>query len=175
MTRPLLPIVAACVAAAPAAAAPLTLAKTAAVVADGVNTINPKAIPSARVDYAITVANPLANVAATVGAVTVTDALPAGVKLRVADLGAAGSGPVEFVDGNLLGLGLLGSGLTFGFVSLASVADSVDFSADGVTWGYVPVPDASGCDPLVRAIRVRLTGNQVAGSGFRLRFRVAVK
>jgi uncharacterized repeat protein (TIGR01451 family) len=159
----------------PAAAAPLTVSKASVVVADGVDLANPKAIPGAAVDYTILVANPGANTLATVGRVTVTDPLPAGVKLRVADLGAAGSGPVEFVDGNLLGLGLLGSGLSFVFASLGSSADGVDFSADGVSWGYVPVPDASGCDPAVRAIRVRLSGNQVAGSGFRLRFRVVVK
>ena len=161
--------------AGPAAAAPLTLVKASSVVADGVNLANPKAIPGALVDYTVVVTNPAANSLSTVGGVTVTDALPVNVKLRVADLGASGGGPVEFADGNLLGLGLLGSGLSFGFASLASTTDSVEFSTDGVDWGYVPVADASGCDARVRAIRMRLAGNQVAGSSFRLRFRVAIQ
>ena len=168
--RAVLPIALAMLA-APAAAAPLTLVKASSVVADGVN---PKAIPGALVDYTVVVTNPAANSLSAVGGVTVTDTLPVNVKLRVADLGASGSGPVEFADGNLLGLGLLNSGLSYGFVSLASASDSIDFSTDGVTWSYVPVVDASGCDARVRAIRIRLAGNQVAGSGFRLRFRVAV-
>jgi uncharacterized repeat protein (TIGR01451 family) len=159
----------------PAHAAPLSVSKASVVISDGVNTTNPKAIPGAAVDYTITVTNPATNTLVTVAGMVVTDPLPAGVKLRVTDLGGAGSGPVEFVDGNLLGLGLLGSGLSFGFASLASSTDSIDFSTDGVRWTYVPVADASGCDPAVRAIRVRLSGNQAAGSGFRLRFRVAVR
>lgn len=160
--------------AVPSQAAPLGVVKARTVVSDGVDAINPKAIPGAVVDYTLTVTNPAANALATVGAVVVTDPLPAGVKLRVADLGAAGSGPVEFVDGNLLGLGLLGSGLTFGYTSLASTTDSVDFSTDGVTFTYVPVADANGYDARVRAVRVRLTGSQAASSGFRLRFRTAI-
>ncbi len=160
---------------APLTAAALTVSKTTSVVADGVSTLNPKALPGASVDEAVLVVSPPANGLAAIGGVTVTDTIPAAVKLRVADLGATGSGPVEFVDGAPLGLGLLGSGLTFQFTSLASGSDSVDFSADGVTWTYVPVADASGCDPNVRAIRVRLSGSQAPGSGFRLRYRVVIR
>ena len=156
-------------------AAGLTVTKTSTIVADGMGTLSPKALPGALVDYQLLVASPPGNLLATVANVTVTDVLPATVKLRVADL-VAGNGPIEFVDGNLLGLGLLGSGLGYSYAGLGSAADGVDFSDNGgVTWTYVPVPDAGGFDPRVRAIRVRLAGSQVAGSGFRLRLRVAIR
>jgi hypothetical protein len=109
-----------------------------------------------------------------VRAVQISDAIPANVKLRVADLVAATRGPVEFVDGNLLNLGLLGSGLTFRFGGLGDTTDSVEFW-DGQSWTYTPVPDADGCDVKVRAVRVVLPGTQSAGSAFRLRFRVLVR
>ncbi|WP_174280653.1 hypothetical protein [Sphingomonas bacterium] len=162
-------------AASPAAAADLSITKTSSVVADNVNALNPKALPGATVDYAITVTDPLLNGVLpikVVAAVTIVDAVPANTSLRVADYGAAGSGPVEFADGSLLGTGLLASGVGYSFASLASMADGVDFSSDGVTWTYVPTPDANGYDARVKAIRVRLTGTQVAGTAFRLRFRV---
>lgn len=160
---------------APLAAADLTVTKSVSVVADRVNTLNPKALPGATVEEAVLVTSPLGNGLAAIAAVSVVDTIPVAVKLRVTDLGAGGSGPVAFADGDLLGLGLLGSGLSFRFVSLASTADSVDFSSDGVTWTYVPSADADGCDGNVRAIRVRLSGSQTVGSGFRLRYRVVVR
>lgn len=160
---------------APLAAAGLTVTKATSVVADGISALNPKALPGATVDETVLVVSPLTNGLAAIGGVTVTDTIPAAVKLRVADLGAAGSGPIEFADGNLLGLGLSGSGLGFRFTSLASASDGVDFLTDGVTWTYVPSADASGCDSNVRAVRVRLTGTQTTGSGFRLRYRVTIK
>ena len=121
------------------AAAPLTVAKTGVVVADGVSALNPRALPGALVDYHLLVANPLGNTLATVAGVTVIDVLPATVKLRVVDLVAGGAGPVEFTDGNLLGLGLLGSGLGYSYAALGSAADGIDFSDNGgATWTYVP-------------------------------------
>lgn len=156
------------------AAAGLTITKTSTVVADGMGTLSLRALPGALIDYQLLVGNPAGNLLATVGNVTVVDVLPATVKLRVVDL--VGGGPIEFVDGNQLGLGLVGSGLAYSYAALGSAADGVDFSSDGgVSWTYVPVPDADGFDPRVRAVRVRLTGVQVASSGFRLRFRVAIR
>jgi hypothetical protein len=104
----------------------------------------------------------------------ITEAIPAGVALRVADLGAAGSGPVEFADGSLLGTGLLGSGLTYGFGGTSSTTDDLEFS-DGTRWSYAPVPDAYGFDPAVRAIRVTLHGTHAANTSYRLRYRVLIK
>lgn len=158
-----------------AAAAPLALTKTSAVVADQVNAINPKAIPNATVDYAIRVDNPNGLLSGqTIGTVVIQDVIPTTVTFRVADYGAAGSGPVEFMDGNLLGLGLLGSGLGYSFSGLASATDGLEFY-DGVTWAYTPVADAQGYDANVRGVRVKLTGTQAALSAFRLRFRVRLK
>ncbi|MES2754008.1 MAG: hypothetical protein V4659_05025 [Pseudomonadota bacterium] len=156
-------------------AAPLTVAKSSVVVADQVNTLNPKALPNATLDYAIRVDNPNGILSGNVvRVVVIEDTLPLSVKLRVADYGAAGSGPVEFMDGNLLGLGLLGSGLGYTFTSLASATDGLEFF-DGTSWSYTPVADAEGFDTRVRAVRVRLSGTQAALSAFRLRFRVKLK
>lgn len=156
-------------------AAPLVITKTSAVVADQVNLANPKALPGATVDYAIRVDNPNGLLSGNaIGAVVIADTLPTTVALRVADYGAAGSGPVEFADGSLLGLGLLGSGLGYSYAGLASATDGLEFF-DGVTWSYTPVADAQGYDANVRAVRVKLTGAQAASSSFRLRFRVRLK
>ena len=156
-------------------AAALVVTKSSTVVADQVNAINPKALPNATVDYAIRVDNPNGILSGnTVGGVVIADAIPTTVILRVADYGGAGSGPVEFADGSLLGLGLLGSGLNYGFGGLGSPTDGIEFF-NGTTWSYTPVPDAQGYDANVRAIRVKLTGTQAASSAFRLRFRVRLK
>lgn len=158
-----------------AAAADLSIIKTSSVVADNVNTLNPRALPGATIDYAINVTNPLINGVVpvkVVQAVTIVDAIPANTALRVADYGAPGKGPVEFADGSLLGTGLLSSGVGYAFTTLASASDGLDFSTDGVNWTYVPAPDANGYDAKVRAIRIRLTGTQGPGTVFRLRFRV---
>ena len=160
---------------APLAAAGLTVTRGVAVVADGVNLANPRMLPGATLDETLLVVSPAANGLAAIGAVTVTDTIPATLKLRVADLGATGGGPVEFADGGVAGLGLLGSGLQFRFTSLASAGDGVDFSTDGVTWSYAPVADAAGYDANVRAIRVRLSGSHATGGAFRLRYRVMIR
>ena len=154
-------------------AAALVVTKTAAVVSDGVSQLNPKAIPNAEIEYTLRIDNPNGILSGqAIGGVVIEDAVPASVALRVADYGAAGSGPVEFTDGDLLGL--LGSGLSFGFGGLGSATDGLAFS-DGTDWTYTPVPDASGYDPKVRGVRFRLGGTQTPGSSFRLRFRVRVK
>jgi len=159
--------------AADAAGLGLTVTKASTVISDAVSALNPKALPGAVIDYTLTVANPngvLSGVA--VGGVVISDPLPANVSLRVADLNASGSGPVEFTDGLLLGL--LGSGFNYNFSGLSSTTDSVDFY-DGTSWTYTPVPDANGYDAKVRQIRVKFTGNQNNGSSFKLRFRVRLK
>ncbi len=157
---------------APAVSAPLTITKSLQTVSDPVGNLLPKAIPGAEIDYSVTIANPN-GVLPTVSGVAFADAVPAGTMLRVSDL-ALLTGPVEFVDGNVLGL--LGSGLTFSYSSLTNTTDGVDFSNDnGLSWTYQPTIGANGCDAAVTNIRVRLGGTQVAGSSFRLRFRVRVK
>lgn len=160
-------------AATSAAAAALTVVKAMTVVSDPQSNLFPRAVPGAVVDYTVTVSNPLANALTTVAGVRFVDPVPPQTALQISDLGASGSGPVEFLDGSLLGTGLLGSNLSYTFKGLADETDSVDFSSDnGATWTYHPTDKGGGYDPVVNRIRVRLTGNQAAGSSFRLRFRV---
>ncbi len=160
------------VAAAPALADPISVTKSAQVVSAPIATNVPRSIPGAEVDYTIALSNPLGNIGKTVRVTAFEDPLPAGTMLRVRDLGAAGSGPVAFVDGALLGLG--DSGLTYSFGGLASTVDSLEFS-NGTSWGYTPVPDADGYDPAVRAIRVKPTGTFKTSGSFTLRFRVKIR
>ncbi|MET0361314.1 MAG: hypothetical protein ABW048_06135 [Sphingobium sp.] len=174
MIRWLLPLMAALLfAAVPAIAAPLTVTKRAQTISDPLGNLLPRAIPGAEVDYTVTINNPN-GVLAAVSGVTFADAIPAGTQLKVADLALLIPGPVEFIDGNVLGL--LGSGLSYGYTSLRATGDGLQFSSDnGVTWDYQPVADGNGCDVRVTNIRVSLTGLQVAGSSFALRFRVRLR
>lgn len=156
-----------------ARAAPLTIVKTLQTVSDPAANLLPKAIPGAEIDYTVRIANPNSFLSP-VTAVAFIDAIPPGTMLRVSDLGLLTPGPIEFVDGNVLGL--LGSGLTFSYAGLRNAGDGVDFSNDNaVSWTYQPSATDNGCDPAVTHIRVRLSGTQVAGSSFTLRFRVRVK
>jgi hypothetical protein len=104
----------------------------------------------------------------------VLDNVPVQGDLFVGDVGAPGSGPVEFADGSP------SSGLTYTFISLASGADDLFFSDDGgVTFGYTPVPDADGYDAAVTHLRVEPTGALAPATAggdpsFSLRFRVRV-
>jgi hypothetical protein len=93
--------------------------------------------------------------------------------LFVGNLGAPGSGPIAFVNGSP------SSALTWTFTALNSTTDDVDFSNDnGVTWTYVPVPDANGYDAAVTTLRMRPKGTMPGNGGgdpyFELRFRVTV-
>ena len=151
----------------------LLVTKTAATAEDPVNlTTNPKAIPGSEVLYTLTVSNQGAGTVDN-DAVVITDAIPANSCMRVTDLGA-GSGPVSFQDGSP------SSGLTYSFVSLASVTDDLDFSNDGgATYTYAPTPDGFGCDAAVTHFRVNPKGTFAADTGsgapeFELAFRALV-
>jgi uncharacterized repeat protein (TIGR01451 family) len=158
--------------AATAAADTLGVTKTATVISDPVGSVAPKSLPGAVVDYKVVFTNPATNALKPVNNVVVEDQLPANVILRVSDLAGAGKGPVEFLDGNILGL--FSSGLACSFVSLSSTSDCIEFS-DGTSWTYVPVPDANGYDGNVRAIRLKpATTFNTAGS-FQLRYRVKIR
>ena len=139
------------------------------------NTTNPKAIPGSWVDFTLTSTN---SGAGSIDSDTfvITDPVPADVALFVGDLGAVGSGPVEFTDGS----GAASSSLTYTFVSLADTGDDVDFSTDGVDWTYVPTPDADGFDATVRFVRVIPSGSfagttTATPTRFDLRLRVRVR
>jgi hypothetical protein len=106
-------------------------------------------------------------------AVVIVDPVPANTRLFVGNLGGAGSGPVQFVNGSP------SSALTWTFTALNSMTDDVDFSNDsGATWTYVPVPDANGYDAAVTTLRLRPKGTMPGNAGgnpyFELRFRVTV-
>jgi hypothetical protein len=106
--------------------------------------------------------------------VIITDPVPANTKMYIGDIGAAGSGPVGFVNGTP------SSALTWTFTALNSSTDDLDFSNDGgVSWTYVPTADAQGCDAAITHIRMRPKGTmagQGAGSpSFELSFQVVVK
>lgn len=161
--------------ASPALADPLTITKTATVISDPLGyTVTPRSLPGAVVDYKVLYLNPNANWLWPVRNIVMEDMLPANVILRVADIATAGKGPVEFLDGSLLGTGLGGSGLAYTFTSLASTTDGIDFY-NGTTWTYTPTPDASGYDANVRGIRVRTNANTTFATGTQFQFRFRVK
>lgn len=147
---------------------PLTATKSATVISDPQNgTTNPKAVPGAVIEYAIQVKNPTSE---PVGAMALTDSIPANSSLVVADIGVAGSGPISVTQGTP------SSTLSYTFTSLSSLTDSFEFSNDnGVTWTYVPVAGRGGADVSVTTIRAKLTGTHAAGGVFTLKFRVSVK
>lgn len=157
-----------------AIASNLVATKTATVISDPLNDPAPKSLPGAVVDYKVLFTNPVGNLSLPVRAVVVDDVLPTTVILRVSDLAGAGKGPVEFLDGSAAGTGLLGSGLTCTFTSLASTTDCIDFY-DGTSWSYTPTPDVNGYDARVRAIRIKpLTTFSTSGS-FQIRYRVMIR
>ena len=151
----------------------LRVAKTVAPTSDPINGVtNPKSIPGSVQLYNLRVTNqgggPIDN-----NAVAIVDNVPANTRLFVGNLGAPGSGPVEFVNGSP------SSALTWTFTALNSTTDDVDFSNDGgTTWTYVPVPDANGYDAAVTHLRLRPKGTMPGNGGgdpwFELRFRVTV-
>jgi parallel beta-helix repeat protein len=151
----------------------LLVAKSVAPYSDPVNnTSNPKSIPGALQTYTLRVTNQGAG-AVDNDSVIIADQIPVNTRLFVGDLGGAGSGPIQFVDGTP------GSGLSWTFTALNSGTDDVEFSSDnGATWTYVPVPDAQGCDAAVTNIRLRPKGTMPGQGGgspsFELSFRVRV-
>ncbi|MDO9367110.1 MAG: hypothetical protein Q7T68_00925 [Sphingopyxis sp.] len=146
---------------------PLAIAKTSVAYRDPVNGLaNPKLIPGALADYSLVVTAP-AGTSATNNSVIVTDAIPANLSLFVGTY-APGPGPVAFAAG--------GSGLTYGFTSLSSTADDVEFSNNGgVSWTYGPTADTNGVDATVTHVRVRPKGTMAPGSSFTINLRMMVK
>jgi hypothetical protein len=170
-------ILAALVVAAPAAAnGELNIARTSEPVNDAVNTLTPaRNLPGATIDQLVTVTNPLGNALVTIRAVSITEVIPPKVVFRVANLNATG-GPVEFLNGNVLSIPLGSSSLSYAYGGLASTTDGLAFTKDGTNYDYIPVDNGSGYDPLVRGVRVTLTGTSFSTvSGFRLRYRVLLK
>jgi len=153
----------------------LVIVKSLLTISDPVNgAVNPRAIPGAVVEYTVVVTNQGAG-ASDANSIHLSDFVPANSDLVVANIGGAGSGPVAFTQGSPT------SGLTYTFTSLASLADSLEFSSDGgTTWTYVPTPNGNGVDSAVTHLRVSPTGAfaakvGVTGPSFTIRFRIRVE
>jgi hypothetical protein len=148
--------------------------KTVQILSDPVNgTTNPKSVPGAIEQFTIRITN---TGTGTVDSDTfaITDTIPANTELYVGDLGASGSGPVQFTNGTPT------SGITWTYTALGSATDCLDFSNDGgVTWLYTPT-STGGYDSAVTNVRLKPRGamNGASGAGnpyFELRFNVRVK
>ncbi|MFC3579058.1 hypothetical protein [Sphingomonas hylomeconis] len=151
----------------------LNIVRASEPVDDKVNTVVLRNLPTATIDQLVTVTNPLGNIAVAIRTVSITDVIPTRVKFRMLDL--SGTGPVEFVNGNLLGVPLGASGLSLSYGGLGNLGDGVQFF-DGASWDYVPRDQGDGYDPNVRAIKVTMSGTRFAtGGSFRLRYRVMLK
>lgn len=148
----------------------LAVTKSSSAFNDFINTMtNAKNLPGGLVEYTISVTNPN-DFALDADSLVVADRTPAGLTLCVTDLGTAGSGPVSFADGTTA------SGLGYGYVSLASGADNLEFSNDnGATWTYVPIPASDGCDPAVTDFRIRPSGSMTASSSFLVKARYRIE
>ncbi len=123
----------------------LLVTKTVASVSDPVNlTTDPRSIPEATMRYTVTVEN-RGSRSPDAGSVEITDDVPAEMALCVTSACFAG-GPVV--------LDTSGSPVPPG-VTIGAVAYSDD---GGLSYSYIPVPDADGFDPAVNAVRVTMSG-----------------
>ena len=142
----------------------LTILKTSTVLSDPFNATNPKRVPLAVVRYDITVTNSGPGTVDS-GTLVITDPIPAGNSMYVSTTPSA---PVQFVNGTPV------SGLSFSYPA------NVTYSSAGASgpWTYTPVPDPTGFDPLVRAVRIAPTGVMSAAGGgspaFTIQFRVRI-
>jgi len=134
----------------------LMFLKTVTVFSDPVNgTTNPKYIPGALAGYTLVATNSGTG-SVDNNSLVITDPVSANTALYVKDIGAAGSGPVLFSQG------ATSSTLTYTFVALNNLTDDIDFYGGATpAWGYVPVPGADGCDPLVSNMRISPKGTFV--------------
>lgn len=136
----------------------LTIDKQSSVISDPVNgTVNPKQIPGAIVEYAITVTN-VGNLAVDASSIVLTDPLPANFTFD-------SSTPVTFTNGTTA------SGLNA--FNPATMVTYSNQSGGGAPYSYTPV---AGYDPAVRGIRIAPTGTMAAATAttrpsFTIRFR----
>ncbi|MCB2089695.1 MAG: hypothetical protein KDD98_12830 [Sphingomonadaceae bacterium] len=130
------------------------------------------ALPGAVVEYLIIVSNS-GNAPPNWDSLVLTETLPTEVALVVDDFAAPGSGPLQFTDGSPA------TGLGCSFIALSSPSDCYDFSTDGISYSYVPVPGPDGTDPAVTHIRIAPSGFLAADTGagptsLQLRFRARI-
>ncbi len=133
----------------------LSVTKSSTILADGINSSNPKAIPGATITYSINVTSNQDSPDS--GTVVVDDTLPTGLDLYVGNFSGTGA-PFTLVQGTP------GCGFTAPFTSLSSTTDSIEFlNASGTA--ITPAPDANGYDPNVRRIRITPSGQLASYSG----------
>ena len=151
-----------------------TISKLTQVVSDPANgTTQPKRMPGAVIEHLVTVSSTNPNVSDS-NSVALAEVLPTQTSLYVGDIGAPGGGPVSFSNGSP------SSGLTYTYVSLASGTDDLSFSSNGgVSFTYVPVPDANGYDSTVTHLRIApkgiFAGATSGNPSFSYQFRVKNK
>lgn len=136
----------------------LTIDKSSTVISDPQNgTINPKLIPGAIVEYAITVTN-VGNLAVDASSIVLTDPLPTTVTYH-------SSTSVTFANGTTA------SGLnSFNAATMVTYSSQ---TGGGAPYTYTPV---AGYDPNVRGLRIAPTGTMAAATAttqpsFTIRFR----
>jgi hypothetical protein len=153
----------------------IVMLKTVQTYSDSVNgAINPKSIPGASMLYTIQISNQGPGAADT-NSIAAIDRIPGNTSLFVGDIDSSGSGPVYFADGSTT------SGLNFTYSGLSNPTDDIDFSNDGgLSFDYIPSPDAEGYDSNITNIKINPKGifnGSIGGnnSSFYLRFRVRIK
>lgn len=116
------------------------------------------ALPGNSVRYTIS-AQSTGNLPIDLNEITLVDRIPPDLALKVMDIGTAGSGPVNFIQGTPA------STLTYTFTNLADLSDDVDFSNDGgLSFTYTPTANGMGADPTVTNIRITPKGTFLAAS-----------
>lgn len=146
----------------------LQVTKLSTTLSDPINgTSGPKAIPGAFVQYTVAIVNQgIGSVDA--GSLVITDPVPANTALYVSTVSGD---PVSFVDG------AISSGLNYAYPA------NIEFSTTaggGAPYGYTPMPDTQGFDPLITGYRITMGGamNGDSGSGppsFNIVFRVRIE
>jgi trimeric autotransporter adhesin len=138
----------------------IVLNKTLSVISDPINgSNNPKAIPSAVVQYSISAINQ-GKGATDNNSVVIADAVPDNTALLVSNFDGSTNGPIKFVDGTTPN----NSGLIFTFNALNNSSDSLEFSTDGTDYTYIPSADTNGVDNNIRFFRIRPSGAMGAAS-----------
>ncbi len=123
----------------------LNTAKRVATVSDPVNGVSgPKAIPDAVVQYTIAIEN-RGSISPDADSLIITDDIPEELSMCVSNLCQAGGPVVLDTSGSPVAPGI--------------AVGLIEYSDDGgVSYAYVPTPDAGGFDAQVDAVRITLTG-----------------
>lgn len=142
--------------------------KSVAIVSDPIGSSSAFALPGSIVEYTIEVTN--VGQRLDDGSVTLTDRLPADVKLIV-----SGAEAFQLVDGPVT------SDLSLNWINATSGSDGVSFSTQGTDFDYAPTVDGNGADAAIRYVRFDLDGamrqriDTSPDPSFAIRFRAVVE